>query len=162
MFLCNTELLRGTKSKREKARSLITKIVNSLTAASEIGGPMASMYLLKHPDHYTSHKFKICFWRGYVYEVMKAWDDSYKIDEEGKSKVMLNWKKNGEHNKEIVAMSPVLDYIWRPAEYGNVSLYDWIRLSEKHRVPQPRKVKKANKMCRWKWTVIVSLKMTTL
>ena len=71
---------------------------------------------------------------------MKAWDDSYKIDEEGKSKVMLNWKKNGEHNKEIVAMSPVLDYIWRPAEYENVSLYDWIRLSEKHRVPQPKKV----------------------
>ena len=56
--------------------------------------------------------------------MMKAWDDSYKIDEEGKSKVMLNWKKNGEHNKEIVAMSPVLDYIWRPAEYRNVSLYD--------------------------------------
>ena len=40
-------------------------------------------------------------------------------------------------------MSPVLDYIWRPAEYGNVSLYDWIRLSEKHRVPQSRKVKKS-------------------
>ena len=38
---------------------------------------------------------------------------------------------------------PVLDYIWRPAEYGNVSLYDWIRLSEKHRVPQSRKVKKS-------------------
>ncbi|EIW51233.1 uncharacterized protein TRAVEDRAFT_81261, partial [Trametes versicolor FP-101664 SS1] len=46
----------------------ITKIVNSLTACSEIGGPMAAMYLLKHPDHYKSHKFRTCFWRGYVYE----------------------------------------------------------------------------------------------
>ena len=40
-------------------------------------------------------------------------------------------------------MSPVLDYIWGPAEYENVSLYDWIRLSEKHRVPQPKKVKRS-------------------
>ena len=29
------------------------------TAASEIGGLMASMYLLKHPDHYTSHELSV-------------------------------------------------------------------------------------------------------
>ena len=57
----NKTVNNSTKSKHEKARSLITKIVNSLTAASEIGGPIASMYLLKHPNHYTSHKFTICF-----------------------------------------------------------------------------------------------------
>ena len=56
-----TELLGGNKSKCEKARSLITKIINALTAASEIGGPMALMYLLKNPDYYTSHKFRICY-----------------------------------------------------------------------------------------------------
>ncbi|TFK77851.1 hypothetical protein K466DRAFT_454002, partial [Polyporus arcularius HHB13444] len=64
-------LLGSSKSKQEKTRSLMTKIVNSLTASSEIGGPMAAMYLLRHPDHYTSHNFRPCYWRGYVYEIMR-------------------------------------------------------------------------------------------
>ena len=72
VFSRNTELLGSVKTTREKARSVITKIVNALTAASEIGGPMAAMYLLKHPDHYTNFEFRTCFWRGYVSEVMKA------------------------------------------------------------------------------------------
>ena len=54
---------------------------------------------------------------------MKCWDNSYKI-EEGKSKVMLNWKKSQDQNKEIMAMSPVLDYVWRPVKYEAVSSYD--------------------------------------
>ena len=55
---------------------------------------------------------------------------------------MLNWKKSQDQNKEIVAMSPVLVYVWRPAEYEAISLYDWIRLSDKQRLPRPKKVKK--------------------
>ena len=90
VFSCNTELLGGNKSKHEKVRSLIIKNVNALTAVLEIRGPIALMYLLKNPDHYTSHKFRICYWKGYMYEVMKSWNDSYKIEEEGKNKVMLN------------------------------------------------------------------------
>jgi hypothetical protein len=57
VFDRNSEMLEGSMQRKEKARRLITKIVNSLTAKVEIGGPMASLYLLKNPDHYTSHKF---------------------------------------------------------------------------------------------------------
>ena len=39
-------------------------------------------------------------------------------------------------------MSPVLDYIHRPDEYESVSLYDWIRLSDKKRMPYKKKAKK--------------------
>jgi len=35
----------------------MTKIVNALIAKMEMGSPMASMYLLGNPDHYTGHKF---------------------------------------------------------------------------------------------------------
>ena len=83
VFERNTELIGSVKTKKDKARSLITKIVNALTAASEIGEPMASMYLLKHRDHYTSHQFRACYWRGYVYEVMQAWTDSVNIADKG-------------------------------------------------------------------------------
>ncbi|KAI0338193.1 hypothetical protein BDW22DRAFT_1299193, partial [Trametopsis cervina] len=48
----------------------ITKIVNMLTSQSEIGSPMASMYLLKHPDHYTDHVFRRFYWKGYINEVL--------------------------------------------------------------------------------------------
>lgn len=56
VFERNAELIGSDHSAKDKARSLVTKMVNALTAASEIGGPMAAMYLLKHPDHYTGHK----------------------------------------------------------------------------------------------------------
>ncbi|KAI9069011.1 hypothetical protein FKP32DRAFT_1608603 [Trametes sanguinea] len=122
VFERNTELLGSHKASKEKARSLITKTVNALTACSEIGGPMAAMYLLKHPDHYKSHKFRTCFWKGYVYEVMRAWEDSDKIAEEGPMKVILGLAQNG-NSQRVVALSP----------YESMSLYDWIRLSDKKR-----------------------------
>jgi hypothetical protein len=58
VFDRNSELIGGSQKRREKARRLLTQIVNSLTARIEVGGPMASLYLLKNPDHYTSHTFK--------------------------------------------------------------------------------------------------------
>ncbi|EIW62291.1 uncharacterized protein TRAVEDRAFT_45119 [Trametes versicolor FP-101664 SS1] len=136
VFERNVELLGSQKSTKERARSLITKIVNSLTACSEIGGPMAAMYLLKHPDHYKSHKFRTCFWRGYVYEVMRAWEDSAKIAKEGTTKVMLGLSGT---SKRIIALSPVQDYIWRPTEYEHMSLYDWVRLADKQRIKHSKK-----------------------
>ena len=100
VFERNSELLGSEKSNHDKARSLITKIVNSLTAASEIGGPMASMYLLKHPDHYTSHLFRTCYWKGYVYEVMRAWEDSSQIMEERNNKVIVGLQNSGNTKKK--------------------------------------------------------------
>ncbi|KAI0346342.1 hypothetical protein BDW22DRAFT_1300189, partial [Trametopsis cervina] len=81
----------------------ITKVVNMLTAQSEIGSPMASMYLLKHPDHYTDHLFRRFYWKGYINENIRG----------------------------IVGFSPLADYMYRPDKYGDVSLYDWVRLSHK-------------------------------
>ena len=54
VFDRNSELIGGTLKHCEKARSILTKIVNALTVKIEIGGPMASLYLLNNPDHYTS------------------------------------------------------------------------------------------------------------
>ena len=105
---------------------------------------MAAMYLLKHPDHYTSHKFRACYWKGYIYEVMKAFEDSDQIEKEGKSKVMLGLK-HGQTTNEVYAVTPVTDYTCRPVEYENVCLYDWIRLNEKKRIPRSKKARQAKK-----------------
>ncbi|KAJ7289709.1 hypothetical protein C8J57DRAFT_1046420, partial [Mycena rebaudengoi] len=35
--------------------------------------PMASMYLLQNPDHYTSHTFKLFWWKSHVPLVWKYW-----------------------------------------------------------------------------------------
>jgi len=48
---------------------IAVKIVNALTSKMEIGSPMACLYLLDNPDHYTSHTFVPFWWRTYVSEV---------------------------------------------------------------------------------------------
>ena len=57
IFDRNSEMLGGSLDQNEKARRLLTQIVNNLTSKMEIGGPMTSMYLLRNPVHYTNHKF---------------------------------------------------------------------------------------------------------
>lgn len=42
----------------QKARQVITTIVNALTSQSEIGALMAAMYTIKNPDHYKSHQMR--------------------------------------------------------------------------------------------------------
>ncbi len=101
---------------------------------------MAAMYLLQHPDHYTNHKFRPCFWRGYIYEIMRAWSDSLDISEEGTSKVVVGLAEEETQGKTpIVPLSPVLDYVWRPPEYENVCVYDWVRLYHKKAIPKSEK-----------------------
>jgi hypothetical protein len=41
---------------KDAARKLIMKMVNALSSKMEIGSPMACLYLLGNPDHYTSHE----------------------------------------------------------------------------------------------------------
>ena len=55
VFARNSEMIGGNAARKDNARMLITQIVNSLTAKMEICGPMASLYLLGNPDHYTDH-----------------------------------------------------------------------------------------------------------
>ncbi|KZT27281.1 hypothetical protein NEOLEDRAFT_1038953, partial [Neolentinus lepideus HHB14362 ss-1] len=74
-------MIGGTTEDQEKARRLLTQIVNSLSVKMEIGAPMASAYLLGNPDHYTSHRFKPVYWKTYVNEVLKDWIDINDLDE---------------------------------------------------------------------------------
>ena len=74
VFDRNTEILGGSLDQKEKACILLTQIVNNLTSKMEIGGPMASMYLLKNPDHYTNHKFRTFYWPNFVQAARHAWD----------------------------------------------------------------------------------------
>jgi len=73
----------------------------------KIGGPMASLYLLKHPDHYTSHKFKPFYWKSYVQEVRSAWTSSDNDTNIVPEKVVIAKKDD-----EYVAISNVDDYVY--------------------------------------------------
>ena len=139
VFDKNSEMIGGDLKRREKVRKIITQVVNSLTAKLEIGGPMASLYVLGNPDHYTGHVFIPFYWRGYVKEVLNAWDEvaSNNVPElnDEQDKVVIN-KSRG----QFIGVSRVGDYIYRPSIYEKKSLYDWVRLVKKSR---KRKVKKS-------------------
>jgi hypothetical protein len=75
VFEKNSELLGGNTEEKGAARKLLLKIVNALTSKMEIGSPMACLYLLENPDHYTSHIFVPFWWRTYVSEVRRSWPD---------------------------------------------------------------------------------------
>ncbi|KAF7976392.1 hypothetical protein HWV62_6777 [Athelia sp. TMB] len=136
VFDRNTEMLGGTLDQHEKTRKIMTQVVNSLTSKSEIGGPMAAMYLLGHDDHYTNREFRPCYWRSYVAEARKVWDGAQTDADNGveggeedvnsDEKVIL-----GKHEGRYVGLSRVDDYTLRPKEYSNVNLYTWIRLAVK-------------------------------
>jgi hypothetical protein len=72
VFEKNANLDSDDNSRTDDARKLILKIVNALSSKMEIGSPMASMYLLKNPDHYTSHEFIPFFWKSFVHDVSKS------------------------------------------------------------------------------------------
>ncbi len=63
VFNKNQEYMNGDSSREEKSRKLITQVVNSLTSCLEIGSPMASLYLLGNPDHYTNYTFTVFYWQ---------------------------------------------------------------------------------------------------
>jgi hypothetical protein len=121
VFDKSSELLGGTQKRKDKARSILTKIVNALTAKLEIGAPMASLYLLGNPDHYTNQNFVVFYWKSYVTEVLKAW----KQDSNAQSdKVVLLKNTDG----EFIGLSTVDDYMYRPYELSDKSLYEWIQI----------------------------------
>ena len=86
VFQKNPDLFTDDHKPHEAGRSLVLKVVNSLSTKLEIGSPMASLYLLGNNDHYTSHKFIFVSWRGFVSKVRMAWEhenkDSLKLDPE--------------------------------------------------------------------------------
>ena len=119
VFDKSSEMLGGTQKRKDKARSILTKIVNALTAKLEIGGPMASLYLLGNPDHYTNQNFVVFYWKSYVTEVLKAWREDSDLQSD---KVILLKNVDG----EFIGLSMVDDYMYRPYELSDKSLYEWI------------------------------------
>ncbi len=137
VFNKNQEYMNGDSSREEKSRKLITQVVNSLTSRLEIGSPMASLYLLGNPDHYTNYTFTVFYWQNYVSFVRKPHsiiceqnlhtneDDPDDLDNQ---KVQL-MKKGG----TIYGYSKLDDYIYRPIIFSHICLYDWVRLHRKDR-----------------------------
>jgi hypothetical protein len=138
----NSEMLGGSMSRKEKARQLITKIVNSLTAKMEIGGPMASLYLLGNPDHYKSHQFVRVFWKNYVREVMKTCTSNTAIDiESGPDKVVIH-----RTDDTYVGFSSVHDYIYRPNNHNDKSLYEWVQMARRIKKSQSLRLLKSKSL----------------
>jgi hypothetical protein len=79
VFERNNALLIGgvkredkTKTEHDSSRWLILKIVNALSAKLELGSPMAAMYLLDNPDHYTGHTFVPFWWKSYMSHIIRC------------------------------------------------------------------------------------------
>ncbi|KAJ7723247.1 hypothetical protein B0H16DRAFT_1334249, partial [Mycena metata] len=130
VFQDNTDMLHGDEKESERSRRLVMKMVNSLSTKMEIGSPMASMYVLGHPDHYSSHTYVPFAWRSYALFVKAFWaadevdlDDDKQTSEE---KVMLT-----KHNGQFVPGSSVDDYRFRPVVHQNLNLFEWIQCSHK-------------------------------
>ncbi|KAF6765470.1 hypothetical protein DFP72DRAFT_761944, partial [Ephemerocybe angulata] len=139
----NTSLITDTDDTANGARKVLLKMANSISSKLEIGSPMAAMYLLGNPDHYTGHQFVPFWWKNYIAHLTKTHSVDQQAadgqdDDEFCEKVLLT-KSNGKY----VGWSNIDDYIHRPDEYQDVSLYEWIQCSIKSK--SPRKGKKSKK-----------------
>lgn len=123
----NTEMLNEAGSDRDRvARSIIVKIVNALSAASEIGGPAVCAYLLGQPDHYTSEKFRVFYWYAYIQHFVNSSTPlANSALDHPDDRVMLGLTTDG-----VVVMNKVNDYVFRPASFAGYSLYDFMRVTD--------------------------------
>ena len=80
---------------------------------------MVCMCLLGNPDHYTNHTFIPFYWHSFVLEAQKAWEE---VDQSAHTDKVTLIKTR----KQIVGFSPVHDYIYRPLELNDMSLYHWV------------------------------------
>ena len=93
----------------------------------EIGSPMASMYILDFPDHYTNFKFINMYWKIYIHaidcELQVLGDNSLLRDPEviPDEKVMVQ----NQYDK-IVPVSKLDDYCHRGQELQDFSVYDFV------------------------------------
>lgn len=136
-FSRSDELLQSNIDRSEKGRKIITGIINSFTSKSEIGSPMAASYLLDLPDHYTSHEFKPIYWKSFVSEVLSDFPQAHPLLPNAESaddviqndyQVVVTRGQVLSGRVNLVAVSPITDYIYRPREHENYCVYDWIRL----------------------------------
>ncbi|XP_006461606.1 hypothetical protein AGABI2DRAFT_56619, partial [Agaricus bisporus var. bisporus H97] len=96
----------------------------------EIGSPMACMYLLGFPDHYTNITFVPFWWRTYVNEVWHAHlsHQSEHLNQETGNSVLLYRTHQG-----VSGVSITDDYKYRPRPYDSVPLYVWIQCARRYK-----------------------------
>jgi len=146
LFSKYTDLSVEDKSQGEKARALIMKIVNALASKMEIGSPMACLYLLDNPDHYTGYTFVPFWWRSYVQSVNKSFQDTNKVkstvDNSSGDIVATGVEKvidDGLEDNVVLGLEVscyisklvVNDYIYHPECYANLNLLQWIQTNNK-------------------------------
>ncbi|KAJ7153847.1 hypothetical protein C8R46DRAFT_912346, partial [Mycena filopes] len=151
VFEKESELMGGSSRDKDNARHLMRKMVNSMSAKMEIGSPMASLYLLGNPDHYSSHDYVPFAWRQYVQFVRSFWvetmaqaeeeeEEEEEEDEEGMGLGADNQEFGGDEDEKLpigrmdgkfVPASSVDDYRYRPLEYESLTLYEWIQCYKK-------------------------------
>ncbi|KAI1782864.1 hypothetical protein LXA43DRAFT_904703, partial [Ganoderma leucocontextum] len=120
----NQELLTsGGEDRSERARRLMTKMVNALTAAAEIGGPAASAALLGLPDHYMNHTFKTVFWYSYIFRAQESGPMTVQ-------RLELDRDWTSKDRTGAVPMSKVNDYQFRPTVFEHLTLYDYLRTTD--------------------------------
>lgn len=124
VFEKNPHVVGPVGSVADKSRQLLTKLSNYLICKLEIGSPMAAMYLLKNPDHYTSHNFVGFYWKSFVNEAMRTASSQTSVMDEIPEKTVVI-------TQGMKASSPINDYVYRPFKYSNFTLYDWIQQSQK-------------------------------
>jgi hypothetical protein len=135
VFSRNIEYLNGDASQADKARKIMVQIVNSLTVKQEIGAPMAALYLLGNPDHYTNYKYKVFYWQSFVREAQSAWPESETSDSNVEPTVAIY---RNDLNK-IVSSSFVADFTMRPKKCEKICLYDWVIRASKYKVGKTAK-----------------------
>ncbi|KAF6759527.1 hypothetical protein DFP72DRAFT_796259, partial [Ephemerocybe angulata] len=153
------------------ARQMLTKVVNSLSSKMEVGAPMAALYLLQNPDHYTSHQFVPFYWRNYFNYVQGQWsnlldfaepveedtniipedpdvelDDAPECDDTGPTLEMTQTHTETvqmtRKNGYYLAKSNTDDYRFRPSQLDRICLYDFIQCSIKHPIRSTRHPRK--------------------
>ncbi|KAL4263449.1 ATP-dependent DNA helicase [Pleurotus pulmonarius] len=111
------------------ARKILLKVVNNLTSKSEIGSPMACMYLLGHPDHYTSHRFVKLWWRSFV---AVGWKH-FSVSEESVDgdDILEDTVRIGKVGEAYVSISTTDDYLFHPKELAHLNVYEWTQMCER-------------------------------
>ncbi|KDQ56940.1 hypothetical protein JAAARDRAFT_131340 [Jaapia argillacea MUCL 33604] len=135
-----SEFLNGTFDSIERGRRLLTQITNAFMVKMEIGAPMAALFLMGKNDHYTNCKFKTFYWKSFVKEALKDYhctstSSGENNDEDMQSALEKERIVIQRSNEEYSGISPVMDDIFWLLIYEACSLYDWMQLYQKEKIP---------------------------
>ena len=168
IFERNPDVVGGSDTRKEKARKLMTKIVNSLSAKMEMGNPMICLYILGNPDHYKSHHFQVFYWMSFIKAARSPWVETDSLEQKNRSKtnnavtmlfesameqdkqpnmeVFAEKKESVEkvtilrYNNQFIGLSLVHDYIYRCEDLHNLCLYDWIARCERTKLTKKQQL----------------------